>query len=646
MQPNKTKKLTHIRIAKILYLITIALSTYLLYVSRADEIYTIWGVIHPAFLPTFIVATLLLLIIFFSTAKTEHKLLFVIFHSILSHSLMVIMFPAGNIGVQQTILGQTRLVFDNIIYHGLGWAREGLTLQVYVSLRGENLQTAMSVILARMIGVDVYWTHLLLVPILWGTFVPLIAYMITKTLSTNENTAVFAGLIISLFPTTIVWGYASIPNGLSYIFFFCFTYFLLEYLKSNKRKELLLVITFLVMSFVSHYLAGAVAFSFLLLAYSVKVYKEEKKKSPMTANLTMIISFIFAVTILPFALFYRRLFYPTANTYFSLEKLNELGYAEKILTLLIGNYFDFISREAYITTIIFGLAPILGLLGITYILWINSRKVSKENTDIKVVFLFMGLLLIIVDDRIVKLFMENAPFIEADRLWVFRDFLLVPFVAVVTWWAIKEMRFFSNALSRKITSFLHRVSSTRIFSKTFSFSKHPNLVKSISSVPILAYLASLIIISGWVTASVFYSYPHYAPLQTTSYELEAASYIHETTEERYIVITDQWLTFAGQMYAGINNPRAFYFSHADPHGVLLFIQMKTNPSTEIMIEAMKYNNSTVAYFVIAKPRLGVVEYNRIIWQAQQEGIQTYPDGIFYHKGEEKLRIFYYKKANG
>ena len=68
--------------------------------------------------------------------------------------------------------------------------------------------------------------------------------------------------------------------------------------------------------------------------------------------------------------------------------------------------------------------------------------------------------------------------------------------------------------------------------------------------------------------------------------------------------------------------------------------MRHNPTNEAMKEAMKTNNATTAYFIIEKPRLGTQEYNRIIQKAQQNNIQTYQ--VFYFKGEEKLRIFYYK----
>jgi len=96
------------------------------------------------------------------------------------------------------------------------------------------------------------------------------------------------------------------------------------------------------------------------------------------------------------------------------------------------------------------------------------------------------------------------------------------------------------------------------------------------------------------------------------------------------------------MFVGIVNPRAFYFSHVDPRGISMFIKMKSNASNEVLIEAMKINNATVAYFVIEKPRLGTATYSSIINQAQQNNLQTYK--IFYYpEGEEKLRIFYYKR---
>jgi len=625
-------------------LLTILLSFYFLFASRFGEVYTVWQVMHPLFIPTFTASTFLLLIVIFSSGTVEYKLFFTMLHSMLSHSLMVIIFPAGNIGVQQGMLGETRLVFDNVISHGFGWSIESIPLKIYILLRGENLQTAFSVIFARMFGVDVFWTHLLLVPLLWGIFVPLIAFMVSKTLGASDKVSVLSSLVVSLFPTSIVWGNTSIPNGLSYLFFFCFAYFLLKYVKSSRKKDLFLVATFFLASFMSHYLAGTVAFSLLLLANVIKNYENEKGKSNLRAKLIVLLSFIFCVSILPFALAYRRFFYPWDNTYFSLETLSGLPSSAAFLSILFGSYFNFLSQEAYITTVAFGAAPLLGFIGMMYVLGASVRNRSKRSINPCVLFLFLAVALVVVDDRIVKFFMTNVPFVEVDRLWVFRDFLLVPFAALFIVGTLSETRAIFDRVSKNVFSILQKTFSLGKFSNTFSFFTRGHLIRGVSLGSIFAHILILIIVSGWVTASVYYAYPHGAPLQTTTYELEAVKDIDQNTHERYIVVGDQWITFAGQMFVGINNPRAFYFSHIDPHGISLFIQMKTNVTKETLIEAMKTNNATIAYFIIEKPRLGTGEYNRVIQKAQENSLQTYK--IFYYpEGEEKLRIFYYKRQS-
>jgi len=417
-----------------------------------------------------------------------------------------------------------------------------------------------------MFGVDVFWSHLLLVPLLWGIFVPLIAFMILKTLGASERVSVLSGLVVSLFPTSIIWGYESIPNGFGYLFFFCFIYFLLKYLQSNKTKILFLVVVFLAASTLSHYLAGTVALSLLILAYSVKNYIKEKERSPISAKLTLLVSFIFCTSILPFALAYRTLFYPSANTYFSLNRFRETPLTEMVLPLLLGSYFDLISRDAIITTLIFGIAPLLGLLVMLYILRFKTNEMSGKAIYPCILFLFLGFLLVVAVDRVVKFFMIRVPFVEIDRFWVFRDLIAAPF--------------FTLLIGKSI------IFAQKMFSKNsfFIFSRSKRTINF-------------------------------------------------------------WIIFAGQMFVGIVNPRAFYFSHVDPRGISMFIKMKSNASNEALIEAMKINNATVAYFVIEKPRLGTETYSSIINQAQQNNLQTYK--IFYYpEGEEILRIFYHKRQSG
>lgn len=647
MSPSKLNVSLHLRIARLLYLFMVAFLFYMLFMARSGEVYTVWGVIDYFFIIMFLASTFLLLLVLFSSERVEYKLFFIILHSILLHMFMVIIFPAGNVGVQQTILGRIRLIYDNVVTHGYGWALESIPRKMYALVRGTNFQASFTVILARMFSVDIYWIHLPLVPLLWGISVPIIAFMISKELGGNEKISVLSSLVVSLFPANILWGAVSIPNGLSYIFFFCFIYFLLKYMRFNRVRDFFLIATFFFALFLSHVLAGTIALSLLILMYSIKTYEKQKWDSPISARFLLLLAFIFCTSIMPFTLTYRRFFYPTANTYFSLQKLYVSSPVEMVLSLLLGSYFDLMSREAYITTLIFGIPTLLGIIGLTYVLIASVKKSPKRSVNPSMLFLFLGLLMVIANDRIVKLFMVNVPFVESERLWLFRDFLLVSFTALIIGVGIQKTRALFIMLSKNTAAFLRKTSFTHMFSEVPSAFARSRLVNCVSLGSVSAYVLVFAILSGWVTASVYYAYPHWGPLQTTSYELEAAKYIDEITNGTYIVICDQWMIFAGQMFVGINNQRAFYFSHVDPQGVTLSIRMRNNPSNETLVEAMEINNATTAYFIIEKPRLGTEKYNRTKSQAIQNGLKALPlpKRVSHYRDEEKLCIFYYKEQS-
>lgn len=632
MHQNKHHISHNSRFAVVLYLLLVIISFWLLATSRSGEIHTVWESIHPAFIPTFFATTFVLLVIIFSSEKTSNKLLFIILHSILSNSLFILIFPAGDIGGQQIFLGRTRTIFNNIILNG--WpptTAENILGQIYNWFRGTNLQAALSVMFARMLSIDVYWSHVLLVPILWGTFIPLSMFMTTKTLIPSEKVSVLSALLISGFPIMIFWGAISVANSLGYIFFSCSVYFFLKYLTSNDYRNIFLMIIFSLISFLGHFLMGMASFSLLFLVVAFKKYEKEKDTSPKTSKFLVGVSFVFCVSLLPIVLLYLKLFYPM-YAYFTLEKVRGLSTVELVSVLFFGEYLE-LKFSAGLTRII---SPLLGLASVIYVVTDVNKRSSNKLCRMCVLYFFAALLMFVVDHRVLGLFVRGVPF-AVGRLWMFQYFVIVPFLSVV---------------AQRIISVLHRKASNTLKKLQF-MSLRPSTAVTIKTmikfVMVGALLGSnifsLAIMSGWVTASLYTAYPHWAPLQTTSYELEAVKYIDETAKEKYIVIADMWIIFAGQTSVGTNNPRAFYFSHTDPRGISLFIEMKSNPSNETMIQAMETNNASIAYFIIEKPRLGTEEYNRITSQAEQNGIQTYPDGVFSYKGEEKLRIFYYRKSS-
>ena len=611
---------------RLMYLVSFVLSLYLLLISRSGEVYTVWGVLNPFFMPAFFVATLLLVAIVLSSESTTLKLLFIILHSVLSHMFFVAVFPAGDVGIQQVTLGYTRRVFQNAFTPGNLWPAPNILIQIFYWVSGINLQMAFSVLFARMFSVDVFWSHLLLVPILWGVFVPVIAFMITRALGGSERVSALSSVMISAFPATIFWGAFSVPNSLGFIFAFGAMYFLLGYISKNGNYLLPMTLIFSFLSLASHFLTGILSLSLLVLAVGFKKHENEKGRSFMTARYLLLTSLIFSASLLPMSLLYLKFVSPLYAV-FSLEKLYGLSVSEMVGVFLLGDYFYYYASP--LSMAIHVLGPLLGLLGM--LCGIRRAKHGLWGTlcRIGVLFLFIGFLLIFIDYRILRFFMVGVPFRE-ERIWLYRDFMLFPFVSFGGFAILKMLR-------EKITLRLPtKKGNPKLTSKPFLARPRLNLSS------LVLYTLILLFISGWITASVYYSYPHIAPLQTTSYEMEAIKYIDEHTAEKYVVICDQWIIFAGQMFEGLYNPNAYYFAHTDPRGVKLFLEMKTNPSVDTMVEAMKYNNATIAYFIIEKPRMGTEMYKRIIDQAQQNNLQTY--NIFYYpEGQEKLRIFIYQK---
>jgi len=613
ISPQRASKMLHLPILQLAYLFMIILSFYLLFLSRGPEVYTVWGSIHPAFMPVFFAATLMLFLVLLSPYSASYKLPFVFAETILVATLFVIIFPAsGDIGGQQTVLGNARLIYDNIIPRGLGSSSESPFMIVHFFM--EDYLNAFTVVLARMFAIDILWSHVLFMPVAWGIFVPLAAFMVARVLKQTEDVSVLASVLVLVFPLSLTWGTNTVPMSLGYIASFWAIYFALKYLSSEKDKSPFFAVAFCLFSLVAHFFAGILAFAFLVLAITFKRYEKEKRRSRFGAGTLLGSSFFFCVALLPSTLPLVRLF-TRMRPYFSLYKLNASSPLENLALLILGEYVNFNVE----TAIAFGLGEVVGFFGMIYFLWKSSKNPCGNISRKSVIFLLISFLLLLIDYRIMKLFLVNPPF-GAERIWLFENFLVLPFLTMPI---------------SSILGFLCNKSSKAFRRKANHFETSLSFSKGMASAT--ASVILVILLSGWVSVSLYYGYPHYGPLQTTSYEIEAAKYIDEHTSENYIVIADQWFIYAGEIFYGVNNPRAFYFSHWDARGTRLFLNMKRNPSPSVMVEAMKYNNASVAYFVIERPRIGEEQYNLIIQQAQQNGLQTFK--VFYYEGEEKLRIF-------
>jgi len=612
-----------LRISELVCLSLMALAFYLLIASRAGEAYTVWQVLHPAFIPTLFTATFLLLsILLFTSEKTTYKLLLIIVYSILVHSFFSIILPAGDFSGQQIVLGRTRRVFDNTVLHGLsGWPTRTIGIFIVEMFMGINLQAALTTIFARMLSIDIFYVHLSYIPILWGVFVPIASFLTTRAIGASEKAAVLSGLLVSAFPYTVYFGAISVPNSLGFIFFFYSLYFMLKHLSSNNHRTAYWMVAFSLFSFLSHYLTGIMSFSLLLLTIAFKTVESEKRPASNYSRILLISSFLTCVSLLPLSFIYLRYFGTSANPAFTLDKLYELPLLESLGIFLIGALTYSFSLEAILPVII---GPLIGLCWMIYLLYRLKRDVNA-GSRVQFYFLFAAFLTILIDYGILKLFMEGLP-LNAERLWVIRDFIAVPFVALAVYAVVSSFQTFLRARSPQTTT----VACLKALSKGNALHVLSLLLTLNVLIPVL--------LSGWMTSSLSVGYPKVAPLQTTWYELEAVRYIQEKTPEKYVVICDIWTIYAGEMIVGINNPRAYYFGESNRTGYDLYASMKQDPSSQWMLLAMNYTSTAVSYFIVTEPRLGAEEFNNVVSKASQNDLQVY--ATF---GNGKLYVFYAEK---
>ena len=150
-----------------------------------------------------------------------------------------------------------------------------------------------------------------------------------------------------------------------------------------------------------------------------------------------------------------------------------------IFRILFGGYLDFSVYGALLNVA----GALLGLCTMIYCLRSKIKEKFNKFSRLNSFFLFSGFLVAWIDYRLLEVFMIGVPFNE-ERIWVFRDLLIVPFLGLL----------FSEVipyLGEKVSKALRRVHSS---SSTARKAKaKPNLI--------IAYTLIFIALSGWISVS-------------------------------------------------------------------------------------------------------------------------------------------------
>lgn len=587
------------RVPQIIYIALASICFLLLLISRSEETRVLLDVINPVFLSFYFITTFVLILVVFSAASNRVKLFFVIIHSLLIHSLLVVVLSTGAAGDLWRELAFTADIYNtgknmpNLFDYLQGG--DSPFVVIYYLLRKRTYGVLIATF-AKMFGVGLYWVQMLLTPVLWGVLVPFFLYKIQRIISNEKNNSVLSAFLSLSAPMLIWWGTPSNADTLS-IAFFCFlVYLAVRHLSLDAKKTsyfLLLLAAFA--SFISHFKTGLLGSSVVLLAFAVGQYGGKKRKSVMD-KIVMIMAVAVCVGLLPGGLYGLYGVYPQAgymHVYYDINKL----IVTDVWALIFGNYVNFSTRELLLG----GMLPVLGIAGATYTLVYAPKK--RYNLSL-CAFLFLAAVTVMIQYRVLKYAMVNIPF-SVERLWVFRDLLFVPFAATMI-----------SILIGKI----HEMTPQSFSIRTWTIHRSSFRLS-------LVILAFSLLFSAQVVEATREAWSIKPMLNTTQYEVEAILYIDRNTDGRYVVVGDAVFRYLAQGILGFKS-RGTYLYHT------YFGQLLAQPSVDVMVDVMNEANASVAFFVVSN-RLQNPSLDTVV-ASTKEALDIY--AIL---GEGKLYIFSY-----
>ena len=570
----------------LMFLFYVAVAFRFLLLARTSEGgASVWLEISPLFIPTFAVVSLILaLILFFTPMNDSLKLVLLLVYAFLAHSLFLLVWYPGRYGDPWIHLGAARYTARTGAIYAYEWLTSQFLIVPFISYRA---QYALIVFFERMFSIDIYWVHVIFVPLLWSVFVPSLAYKVAQLLTTKENRAfpLLTALSTGLFPSLILWGAVTVPNSLGFIFFFLSAVFLLKWINSGGKWSWFMSLLAVGVTFLTHPQPGLLALGLFFLGNIVHGSSRRVLK--------------IAGLLLTFAL------YPVALFFY--------GASFSIAGLFVFDNFLSFQSEVMTIFLVFGFAGL--------VLGLRSKHLNPKTASI----LFVFCIIIVFQYYLTKFGMTEAPY-GPKRILTVADFLLVPFVTLGLL-TLVEM------LGKAVTKGKKKV-SFGLSSKKVRFNLNSRLI---------ALTLICLVVSLQAASALYQAYPQEEAVndQPSAYMLEAIKFIDSDASGRYVVLCDPIVSALATGFLGID------YSYGAARGVFgqpdwkyptvaLTWEMIKQPSISIMQQAMNFRNANVSYFIVWK---GFPNYESIV-QRTSEILPLY-QSFDSASGEAALWIFKY-----
>jgi len=536
---------------------------------------------HPLLLPIFFLLGVLLFLIVVKDNlpfSTGIKLAFVIAYSFLANLIHVaLLYPiltgdlAYHLAVERTWDKFGIHYFLLLPIEAHLQQIQGFFNRLYIFQRGAA-QYGLVVSLAKMLRVDLFWINALLIGLLWGFFVPIIAFKVSKTLRASDRISLLTGILTTSLPILMLWSWKSAGNVFGLFFFFIATYFLLKSFSINaKRKYIFLALLASVVSVLCHPMTGITSFSLVLLAFGIKNYYTPRRSSFSMALPNLVLSFFIVVLSLPIMSILLHIVYPTYSQ-FSLAKILSID----VYHIIFAEYADY----TFISALTYGATTVLAIVGMVMF------KAGEKEKELRL-FLILAFVALVVQHRVFYYFIEK-PLFGIHRLYALQPFIIIPFAAIAI-----------DHLLRTPKSSPPKVGSYKSFSKQKS--RFRAIFPSKEVLPTLLICISLSAILSQGHLSSFENDVHEPYSIVSPFSMKAVTLIHEEylrNHERYVVISDPVTQHAGLALVGRYNPEELYLEQTTNRE--LFVEAVRQTSRQTLLKATAFNDAPLVYLTIFK----------------------------------------------
>ena len=279
------------KVGTLAFIILAAFGFYLLYSARAGmAISSPWQIVDPIYLTVFAAATLILGFLIFSNIKAKTILFLLFVLSLLLHSYLPLTHKLlyGADGWRHLAVESQLAQTDSLQVVSYAQGSQSLVQFLNPGKYSYGALWGTTVILSRLLNLDLLWLNAWLAPILWSILLPILLFELGMSLNWGKKESLFFAWLGMLPFAWQAGGSFSLPSSLGFLWGLFLILLLVKSLKETRKEQKIILVIAGALSFFGY----ALYFILFWLAWLVLQTSKIKHKLKMTAGFVATVLFI------------------------------------------------------------------------------------------------------------------------------------------------------------------------------------------------------------------------------------------------------------------------------------------------------------------------------------------------------------------